>query len=263
MKKNEIAKFKAIQRKIFTVRGLQVMLDSDLALLYQVETKVFNQAVKRNIERFPKKFRFQLKEEEFENLKSQIVTSKTDSLRSQIVTLNSSRGKHRKYIPYVFTEQGVAMLSGVLRSDIAVKVSIQIMDAFVAMRRFIAANAGVFQRLETVERKQIEHKVETDHKFNQIFNAIEEREITPKQGIFYDGQVFDAYRFLSGLIRTAKKSILIIDSYIDDTVLTHLTKRKKNVKVLLLTKSIWKTRGSGRQEGQGLIFDKTESAKLI
>jgi len=216
MTKNEITKLKTIQRKIFTVRGLQVMVDSDLASLYQVETKVFNQAVKRNNERFPKKFRFQLREEEFENLRSQNVTSSWGG---------------RRYVPYVFTEQGVAMLSAVLKSDTAVKVSIQIMDAFVSMRRFIAANAGVFQRLETVERKQIEHKVETDHKFDQIFNAIEEREITPKQGVFYDGQVFDAYRFLSGLIRTAKKSILIIDSYIDDTVLTHLTKRKKNVKV--------------------------------
>jgi len=240
MKKNEIIQFKSIQRKIFTMRGLQVMLDSDLAELYGVETKVFNQAVKRNTERFPKKFRFQLTEEEFENLRSQFVTSSDEqNLRFQNSTSSSIHGG-RRYLPYVFTEQGVAMLSAVLKSDTAVKVSIQIINAFVEMRRFITSNADVFKRIETVERKQLEHKVEADQKFDQIFNAIEEREIIPKQGIFFDGQIFDAYQFVSDLIRTAKKSILIIDNYIDDIVLVHLTKRKKNVNALLLTKSISK-----------------------
>ncbi len=205
-----------------------------MAEFYGVTTKRLNEQVKRNIERFPEEFMFQLRSMEMEGLVSQ--TAIPDSLRSQNATLKNARGKHRKYLPYVFTEQGVAMLSGILKSEVAVNVSIQIINAFVAMRRFLASNVEVFQRLETVERKQIEH----DQKIDQIFNAIEERDIIPKQGIFYDGQVFDAYQFVSDLIRTAKNSIILIDNYIDDTVLAHLTKRKKNVKVLLLTKNISK-----------------------
>jgi len=227
-----------IQDKICTIRDVQVMLDEDLALLYGVETKVLNQAVKRNSERFPEGFMFQINNDEVSHLRAQIGFSKKDSLRSQNVTLNSARGKHRKYLPYVFTEQGVAMLSAVLRSDTAVKVSIQIIRAFVAMRRFIASNAEVFQRLDAVEKLQIEHKAETDQKFEQIFNAIEERSIKPKQGIFFNGQIFDAYKFVSDLIRRAKKSIIIIDNYIDDSVLQLLTKRKKSVTVKIFTKTI-------------------------
>jgi hypothetical protein len=162
-----------IQNKIYTIRNVQVMLDSDLAELYLVKIKVLNQAVKRNIERFPREFIFQLSKEEFENLKSQFVTS--------------SWGGKRK-LPYAFTEQGVAMLSGVLRSETAVKVSIQIINAFVAMRRFIASNAQIFQRLGTVEKKQLEY----DTKFEEIFNAIQSKEILPKKGIFFNGQIFDA-----------------------------------------------------------------------
>jgi DNA-binding PadR family transcriptional regulator len=158
-------------------------------------------------------------------------------LKSQYAT-SSWGGRRTK--PYAFTEQGVAMLSGVLKSETAVRTSIQIINAFVAMRRFIATNAQVFQRLGAVERKQIEYKEETDQKFEQIFNAIEERSIKPKQGIFFDGQIFDAYRFVSDLFRTAKKSIIIIDNYIDDTVLTHLTKRHDTVSVTILTKTISK-----------------------
>ena len=222
---NELIHIEQIQKRIFTIRDVQVMLDSDLAKIYGVETKVFNQAVKRNIVRFPDSFRFQLTREEYDAL-----------LRSQIVTLKNGRGKHRKYLPYVFTEQGVAMLASVLRSDTAVKVSIQIMQAFVEMKKFIAVNAGIFQRLEKVEQKQIE----TDQKFEQIFKALEDKSIKPKQGIFYDGQVFDAYKFVAGLVRKTNKSILLIDNYIDETILNLLTKKKNNVAVTIFTNKISK-----------------------
>lgn len=238
MAEYEIMKKNDIQRRIYTIRGVQVMLDSDLAEFYGVETKVLNQAVKRNIERFPQEFSFQLIAEENNSLRSQVVTLETKPLRSQIVTLKNRRGKHAKYLPYVFTEQGVAMLSGVLKSAKAVQISVQVINAFVAMRRFLASNAEVFQRLGAVERKQIEHKAEADHKFEQIFNAIEERSIKPKQGIFFDGQIFDAYQFVSGLIRTARKSIVLIDNYIDEGVLTLLSKAGKKVKITVLAKDI-------------------------
>ena len=142
------------------------------------------------------------------------------------------------YLPYVFTEQGVATISAVLTSERAIEVNIQIMRAFVAMRRFIATNAQVFQRLDAVERKQIEYQVETDEKFKRVFDAIEEKDIKPRQGIFFDGQIFDAYQFISDLIRTARKSIIVIDNYIDDTVLTLLSKANKKVQITILTKTI-------------------------
>ncbi|MDD3981225.1 MAG: ORF6N domain-containing protein, partial [Spirochaetales bacterium] len=204
-----------IQNRICTIRGIQVMLDFDLARLYGVETKVLNQAVKRNMNRFPSEFMFQISENDQEKLKSQSVTPLGDSLRSQNVTLKNGRGRHRKYLPYVFTEQGVAMLSAVLRSDTALKVSIQIMNAFVAMRRFLRDNAQIFYRLDSLELKQID----TDKKVERVLNAIEDSSIAPKQGIFFDGQVFDAWKFVSDLIRSAKTSLLLIDNYIDDTVL--------------------------------------------
>jgi hypothetical protein len=235
-----------IENCIYTIRNLQVMIDADLAELYQIDVRTLNQAVKRNIERFPAEFMFQLTVDENSALTSQIQTVNSGKilqsqilsvvanrpLRSQIVISNSRGG--RRYLPYAFTEQGVAMLSAVLKSSTAVKTSIQIINAFVAMRRFIATNARIFQRLDTVERKQLE----TDENFKKIFNAIEAKEVIPKQGIFFDGQIFDAYKFVSDLFRSAKKSIIIIDNYIDDTVLTHLTKRPANVKVTILTKVI-------------------------
>ena len=198
---NEVIKTEDIQNRIFTIRGLQVMIDSDLAEMYGVETKNLNLAVKRNIDRFPDFFRFQLTEKEYKSLRLQIETSK------------EKRGG-RRYMPYVFTEQGVAMLSAVLRSKTAVKVSIQIMQAFVDMKKFISLNAGVFQRLEQIETKQIE----TDQKFEQLFYALQSNEITPKQNIFYNGQVFDAYTLIADIIRSAKKNIILIDNYVDDTV---------------------------------------------
>jgi len=180
MSKEVVISQKQIENRIFTIRGKQVMIDRDLAEIYQVETRVLNQAVKRNIERFPEKFRFQLSIDEVDDLKSQIVTS---SSRSQIVTLNQSdtqQGGNIKYLPYAFTEQGVAMLSAVLRSDIAVQVSIQIMDAFVEMRKLIANHSGLLQRMDRVEHRQIE----TDQKFEQVFKALEGKDAIPDQGYF-------------------------------------------------------------------------------
>jgi len=211
-----------IQNRIFTFHGLQVMIDKDLAELYDVETKVLNQAVKRNLNRFPELFRFQLSDNE----KYELVTN-CDRFEKL---------KHSPVNPYAFTEQGVAMLSAVLRSDTAVRISIQIIQAFVEMKRFISINVGVFQRLYRVEQKQIE----TDQKFEQVFKALEEKSIKPKQGIFFNGQVFDAYAFVSDLIRNNKKSIILIDNYIDDTVLTMFAKRGKNISVTILTKKISK-----------------------
>ncbi|HEY9188851.1 MAG TPA: ORF6N domain-containing protein [Ignavibacteria bacterium] len=214
----DLIKIDDIQKQIYTIRNVQVMLDEDLAVLYCVETKVLNQAVKRNQERFPPEFMFQMTKEDMENLRSQIVTSSWGG---------------RRYLPYVFTEQGVAMLSAVLRSETAVQVSIQIMNAFVSMRRFLQTNAQIFQRLDSLELKQIQ----TDQKLDHILNAIEQKTLNPKQGIFYDGQVFDAWNFFSNLIRSAQKSIILIDNYIDDTVLTLFAKRSKGVTVTLLTKN--------------------------
>ncbi|MGZ8547503.1 MAG: ORF6N domain-containing protein, partial [Sulfuricurvum sp.] len=240
----------SIKTKIHTIRGMQVMLDSDLAELYGVETKNLNRAVNRNSDRFPPNFMFQITEEEHQNLRSQFATSSSsgslrfqigtiddeESLRSQNATLENGRGKHRKYLPYVFTEQGVAMLSAVLRSQTAVQMSIHIINAFVEMRKFISNNALIFQRLDSLEQKQFK----TDDKIEAILNAIEDKSIKPKQGIFYDGQVYDAYIFVSDLIKSADESIVLVDNYIDDTVLTLLSKREAKVKAAIYTKNITK-----------------------
>ena len=210
-----------IESKIYTINGKQVMLDEDLAGLYGVETRVLNQAVKRNSERFPQSFCFQLTEIDLENLRSQIVTSSWGG---------------RRTLPYAFTEQGVAMLSAVLKSETAVKMSIQIINAFVAMRRFILSNAQVFQRIDNLELKQ----TQTDKKLSQVLDVIESRDVQPKQGIFYDGQVFDAYVFINDLVKSAKKSVVLIDNYIDESVLVLFSVRKKGVTLSILTKSISK-----------------------
>lgn len=230
---DEIIKLEEIQNRIFTFRGIQVMIDRDLAELYGVETRVLNQAVKRNTKRFPKEFMFRLTSKELENWKSQIVISKTDSLTSQSVTLKSQRGKHRKYLPFAFTEQGVAMLSAVLRSETAVKVSVQIMQAFVKMRKFISQNETLFLRINNIEQKQIS----MDNKIDAIFDALEDKTIIPKQGIFYNGQIFDAYTLIAGIVRAANKSIILIDNYIDDTVFKQLAKRKKSVTAIIYSNS--------------------------
>lgn len=221
MNQNTIIRQKGIEPLIYTVRGKQVMVDKDLATLYQVETKILNKAVKRNIERFPDTFCFQLTDEE------------SETLRFQIGTSNAGRGG-RRYLPYVFTEQGVAMLSAVLRSDIAVKVSIEIMNAFVEMRKLLISNAALFSRMDKVELKQIE----ADSKFEEIFRALEGGKLYSEKGIFYDGQIFDAYTFVSDIIRSAQRSIILIDNYVDDTVLTLLGKRGQSVSATIYTKSI-------------------------
>lgn len=210
-----------IRNLIYSIRGKQVMLDSNLASLYQVETKNLNKAIKRNIERFPESFCFQLNEEDAENLRFQIGTS------------SLSYGG-RRYLPYVFTEQGVAMASAILRSHIAVKVSVEIMEAFVEMRRILISNASLFHRLDKIELKQLE----ADQKFEEIFKAMESDKLHSEKGIFYDGQVFDAYVFISNIIRTAKKSIILLDNYVDDTVLTLLGKRSDNVNATIYTRNI-------------------------
>ena len=214
-----------IKPMIRVIRGQQVMLDRDLALLYGVETKRLNEQVKRNIERFPDDFMFQLGKEDVEILKSQNATS--------------SWGGDRR-LPYAFTEQGIAMLSSVLKSQTAVDVNIRIMRAFVSMRRFIATNAQLFQRLETIEYHQLEmkqHQEVTDKRIDEVFKRLDAN-IPPIQGIFYDGQVFDAYRFVSDLMRKAERSIVLIDNYVDDTVLTLLDKRENGVTATIYTQRI-------------------------
>ena len=229
-----------IKNLIYTIRGKQVMLDSDVAMLYHYETKKINQAVKRNIERFPEKFCFQLTEEEFSSLRSQIVTlNKTtvqdnfedSSLRSQFATLNENtgRGKHRKYLPYVFTEQGIAMLSGLLKNDIAIQVSINIMDAFVEMRKFLMVNGQLFERLTNVEYKLLEH----DKKFDKVFDQLQNEE-NIKQKIFFEGQIYDAYSLLIDILSKAKEEVIIIDNYADKSVLDMIT--NLNVKVIIVTR---------------------------
>ena len=217
-----------IESLIIMLRGQQTLLDRDLAMLYGVETRRLNEQVQRNIERFPEDFMFQLTKEEFENWKSQFATS------------NSIKMGARKR-PYAFTRNGIAMLSSVLRSQTAVDVNISIMRAFTATQQFFAANAQMFQRIEVIEHNQLAlaaRQQDTDKKVEQIFNRLDDRSKTPTQGIFYDGQIFDAYTFVSDLIRSAKKSIVLFDNYVDDTVLTMLDKRKNKVTATIYTKSI-------------------------
>lgn len=255
-----------IENLIQVIRGKQVILDRDLARLYRVETFRLNEQVKRNIERFPEDFMFQLSKEEFENWKSQFATSNEDDFsRSQIVTSNpkdinmssqiartfetnmlsqnartSPKKRPLSALPYAFTENGIAMLSSVLRSPIAIATNIQIMRAFTAMRRFIAANAQVFQRLEVIEHTQLSlatHQEEADKKFEEIFRRLDDGSVTPKQGIFYDGQIFDAYVFITERVREAKRRIVLIDNYIDESVFTILDKHAKGVKAKIYTKN--------------------------
>ena len=246
-KKNDITKatsvplqqLENIENLIRFIRGKQVILDRDLARLYGVEARALNQAVQRNIERFPEDFMFQLTKEEFENLKSQIViSSENEILKSQNVI--SSWGGIRKW-PYVFTENGVAMLSSVLRSQQAISINIQIMRAFNAMRHFITSNAQVFQRVENIEKNILAlnaSKVDTDKKLEEVFRRLDDGNATPKQAVFYDGQIFDAYKFVNERIREAKKRIVLIDNYVDETVLAMLDKRGKNVTAKVYTRNI-------------------------
>ena len=216
-----------IEPLIKVIRGQQVMLDRDLATLYGVETKRLNEQVKRNMERFPERFRFQLTKEEM----NELVTN-CDRFNSL---------KHSTVRSYAFTEQGVAMLSTVLRSETSIRVSIRIMDAFVAMRRFMVTNAEVFQRLSTMEYHQLEmqqHMQESDKRIEEVFRRLDEGNAKPKQGVFYNGQIYDAYTFVSDLIKSAKKRIVLIDNYVDETVLTLLDKREEGVSAVIYTQQI-------------------------
>jgi len=222
MNKEVVVREKNILDKIYLLRGVQVMLDKDLAVLYEVKPIRLREQVKRNHKRFPSDFMFQLADSEVEFLLSQNAIPSKKHLGG--------------YLPYAFTEQGVANLSSVLTNDKAIEINIQIMRAFVAMRRFLVSNAQIFQRLDVVERKQIEH----DQRFEEIFDAIQNKEIKPAKGIFFDGQIFDAYTFASDLIRSAQDSIILIDNYIDDSVFTLFSKRNEQVQCTIFTKEISK-----------------------
>lgn len=237
---NEVSS-KDIKSLIYTVRGKQVMLDGDVAMLYDYPTKRINETVSRNKQRFPQNFCFQLTAEEYEvlmnkntNLNNAEIQKKVakNSLRSQLATLNeeTKRGKHRKYLPYVFTEQGIAMLSGLLKNDTAIQVSINIMNAFVEMRKFLMLNGQVFERLTSIEYKLLDY----DKKFDKVFDQLQLEE-NIKQRIFFDGQIYDAYSLVLDIIKKADKEIFIIDNYIDDSVLKMLAKKKNNVLVTILT----------------------------
>jgi len=216
-----------IENKILVIRNCQVMIDRDLATLYGVETKRLNEQVKRNIERFPEDFCFQLNKEEFENWRSQFATSNVDKM-----------GIRRA--PYAFTEQGVAMLSAVLKSETAIQASIQIMKAFVAMRRFLQNNAQIFVELGSIKQHLIEsdlHHRENDQKIERLFTLMDKYKIEDKQGIFFQGQIFDAYAKFESFIQQAKKEIILFDQYVDLSVLERLTKKRKGVNVTIYTKA--------------------------
>ena len=215
-----------LRRLIYHVRGVEVILDRDLADLYQVETRALKQAVKRNARRFPEDFMFVLEESEVEMLVSQSVIPSKKVLGGAM--------------PFAFTEQGVAALSSVLTSDRAIDVNIAVMRAFVAMRRFLAASGGLLQRMDTLEKRQLSHEIKTDARFDKVFDALESKGLSPAQGIFFDGQIFDAYVLVNDLLRQAKKSILLIDNYVDDSVLVQLAKRPQKVSATILTKTIGK-----------------------
>lgn len=209
-----------IEGMIVTVRNVHVIIDRDLAKLYQVNISQMNRQIKRNMDRFPEDFMFQLTKAEYDGLKCQN-------------GISNSRGGDRA-LPYAFTEQGVSMLSGILRSEIAIQINIRIIRAFVSMRRFIAANSSIFQRLEKVEYRQFE----SEYRINELFEKLENKTLQNSQGIFFDGQMFDAYVFIADLIRSASKSVVLIDNYIDETVLTMLDKREKEIEAVIYTKDI-------------------------
>ncbi len=211
-----------IEGKIHLIRGMQVMLDRDLAELYETETRTLKQAVKRNIDRFPADFMFELNDTDIHLLVSQSVIPSKKHLGGAM--------------PFVFTEQGVSMLSSVLRTPLAIEMSIKIMRTFIDLRHFLLSNAEIFQRIGSLEIKQLQ----TTQKINKVLDVIGGQELEPRQGVFFDGQIFDAYSFVSKLIRRAKTSIVLIDNYVDDSVLTLLTKRKKNVSARIYCKRITK-----------------------
>ena len=219
---NKLVRQDGIDNRIYLIRGAQVMLDRDLAELYETETRTLKQAVRRNADRFPSDFMFELSGDDIELLVSQSVIPSRKHLGGAA--------------PYAFTEQGVSMLSSILRTPLAIEISIQIIRAFVKMRRFIQDNAELFTRIGSLELRQLQ----TDKKVDQVLDAIGTSELEPSQGIFFNGQIFDAYSFVAKLIRKAKTSIVLIDNYVDDSVLTMLSKRRKGVAVKIYCKRISK-----------------------
>ena len=221
---NELPLQHTIENRILTIRGVQVMLDRDLAELYGVETRRLNEQVKRNIERFPKEFMFQITRDELNSVMSQIATSPESNIFA------GQSGGTRK-LPFAFTEHGVTMLSSVLKSETAIKASIQIVKAFVAMRHFIANNALVFSEINSIKR----HQFETDQKIDELFDRMDRYKIDDTQGIFFQGQIFDSYAKFESFIQSAQKQIVLIDGYVDITVLQRLAKKRPNVEVILYT----------------------------
>lgn len=214
----------SIESKILIIRGVQVMLDSDLARLYGVQTKVLNQAVKRNIKRFPESFMFRITDTERHSLRSQIVTLKGE---------DSGRGSHKKYSPFVFTESGIAMLSSVLNSESAIQINIEIIQVFVQLRRDIRSDIFLYQKIDNLERKLIQHEL----RFDEFLETVENR-VAQTTGIFFNDQIFDAYVFSSDLIKSAKKSVVLIDNYVDEVSLLQLSKRSKGVVCMIYTEKI-------------------------
>ena len=222
----------SIRSRIFTIRGVQVMLDRDLAELYGVQTKVLNQAVKRNIERFPDRFMFQLNKLEMENWKSQIVTSNLELKQS--IKMGIRRA------PFAFTEQGVAMLSAVLKSGMAIQVSIRIMDAFIAMRRALASIAPLLERIEATNRRQIADQMRNDanqarneERFKLIRDAMQDKTFPP-QKVFYDGQIYDAFEQMKKFVQAARQELIVIDPYFDDSALPLIAQKQPGVAVLVV-----------------------------
>ena len=254
----ELSNSDVIRSRIFTIRGVQVMLDRDLAELYGVATKVLNQAVKRNIERFPERYMFQLNKDDVANMRSQIATgsSAETSLRSQIVTLNSdesgsilrsqfvtSRWGGARYLPYAFTEHGIIMLASVLNSPTAVEASVRITDTFVAMRKALASIAPLLARIEETDRRQIADQAKNDanqerneERFKLILDAMQDKKFPP-QKVFFDGQVYDAFEQMKKFVRMAKKELIIIDPYFADSVLPLIAQKRKDVEVLVVKNS--------------------------
>ena len=221
----EPANADAIRSRILTIRGVQVMLDRDLAELYGVEVGQLNRQVKRNIERFPDDFMFQL--------------SREDCSRCQIGTLNGGRGSNIKYLPHAFTENGVAMLSGVLRSPRAISANIQIMRAFVTMRRTLATLAPLLSRIEATERRQLKQEdaqARNEERFKLILDAMQDKRFPP-QKVFYDGQIYDAFEQMKKFVRMAKKELIIIDPYFADCVLPLIAQKRNGVAVIVVKNS--------------------------
>ena len=217
---NLIINENSIKDKIHTIRNVQVMLDRDLAELYGVETKHINQAVRNNQDKFMDDFYFELTNNEFENLRSKNLTANFSKTRTN---------------PKVFTEQGIYMLATILKSKVASQVTVYIIKTFANMRKLISQNISMFERFERIEQRLTIH----DENFDKLFEALEDKTLKPKQGIFYDGEVFDAYVFINDLIKIAVDEIILIDNYIDETVFIIFSKYP-NIKIKIYTKTITK-----------------------